>query len=140
MSLKLQDLWFSACSADRADIDGFDVALAIRMEIEAISIEASDQQVGVELTLLFAIFRQSDEEVMCEATATFEIAYAQQNAVYPGHYMVTGYTLRDVWPVWRHWLLQTLVVMNIPAPGIPVTLPGYLIRVGAEMLGRSSGR
>lgn len=140
MSLQLQDLWFSNCAADRADIEGFDVPLAIRMEIDAISIEAIDQQVDVELTLLFVIYRQADEEVMCEAAATFELRYKQHNPTYPGHYMVTGYTLRDVWPVWRHWLLQTLVIMRIPAPGIPVSLPGYLIRVGAEMLGRAPSR
>jgi len=130
----LQRVWLSEVSGDcvpeMASVRSLDVVL----DIDALSVEqAPSGAATVTAEIAISLSDSGDTDTTCDLAAAFSLLYKPE----PGGdltALATQTALRDAWPTWRAWAIQTLALMEISAPGLPAVLPPALIDAGGRAL------
>lgn len=131
----LQRVWLSEVSGDCAPSLSAARSLDVVLDVDTLRVDrdpSGTATVTAELALSLSD-SSGDGEDACDLAAAFCLTY-RSNGGRDLTALATDQALRDVWPVFRVWALQTLALMEISAPGLPPALPAALIQVGAAAL------
>jgi hypothetical protein len=97
------------------------------IEIDVDSIQAAqlpDERLNVNVEMSFALYRQADDGLVCDLSATHRLIYETDRSTQARiQALCTERALQDTWATWVAWLRTTTGQLGLDRVELPADLP-----------------